>query len=122
KGRADLMVNGVSPAVLPQLEANPHVRVLTRAGTGYAYIGVNVRAGPLADPRVRQALCHAIDTEPIIHFKFHGLAVPATGLLPMDNWAYQPTAGCRYDPAKARALLDQAGLKDPDGEGPLPRL
>ena len=57
KGRADLAVNAVSPAVLPLLSDNGHLRVLTRAGTGFSYLAFNLRSGPLADARVRQAIC-----------------------------------------------------------------
>ncbi|MBX5480982.1 MAG: ABC transporter substrate-binding protein [Myxococcaceae bacterium] len=122
KGRADLVVNAVSPAVLPMLTKQPGIHVLTRPGTGYAYIGFNVRQGPLSDPRVRRAICHLVRTEPIVEYKFHGLAVPATGMIPKSHWAYTPTAGCRYDPAEAARLLDEAGYPDPDGPGGQPRL
>jgi peptide/nickel transport system substrate-binding protein len=122
KGRADLVVNGVSPAVLPMLEEKPGIQVLTREGTGYAYMGFNVRSGPLADPRVRRALCHLLDVSPIVEHKFHGLAVPAAGMLPRTHWAFAPTQGCRYDPAEAARLLDEAGYPDPDGPGGKPRL
>lgn len=122
KGRADLVVNAVSPAVLPMLRKKPGLRVLERPGTGYAYLGFNLRSGPLADVRVRRALCHLLEVEPIVEHKFHGLAVPATGMLPTTHWAYAPTAGCQYDPAEAARLLDAAGYPDPDGPGGQPRL
>jgi peptide/nickel transport system substrate-binding protein len=98
------------------------VRVLTAPGTGYAYMSFNVRSGPLADPRVRRAICHAVELPPVIEHKFHGLAAPATSLLPKNHWAYAPTAGCPHDPKKTAELLDAAGFPDPDGDGPLPRL
>jgi peptide/nickel transport system substrate-binding protein len=123
KGRADLVINAVSPAVLPVLRKEPGLRVLTRPGTGYAYLGFNLRSGPLADARVRQAVCHLVDVRPIVEHKFNGLAVPATGLLPSTHWAYSPSSeGCRYDPAEAARLLDAAGYPDPDGPGGQPRL
>ncbi len=123
KGRADLVVNAVSPAVLPVLRREERLTVLTRPGTGYAYMGMNLRRGPLADVRVRRALCHLVEPGPIVEYKFHGLAVPATGMIPRDHWAYAETEGCQYDPALAASLLDEAGYADPDGpEGPLPRL
>jgi peptide/nickel transport system substrate-binding protein len=76
----------------------------------------------LSDVRVRRAICEAIDVGPILEHKFHGLAIPATGMLPHDHWAYAPEPGCRHDLADAKRLLDQAGYPDPDGDGPRPRM
>jgi peptide/nickel transport system substrate-binding protein len=122
KGRADLVLNALSPAVLPALEREPSLRLLTKAGTGFAYLGFNLRNGPLADERVRRALCHLVDVEPLVTYKFHGLAVPANGMMPRTHWAWAPVAGCRYDPKEAARLLDEAGYPDPDGPGGAPRL
>ncbi len=122
KGRADLVLNALSPAVLPALEREPSLRVLQKPGTGFAYLGFNLRAGPLADARVRRALCHLVDVGPLVTYKFHGLAEPANGLLPRNHWAWAPVAGCRYDPQEAARLLDEAGYPDPDGPRGKPRL
>lgn len=122
KGRADLASGVVSPAVLPVLKDAPHLRVLSKPGTGLAYVGLNLREGPLADARVRRALCHLVDVGPLVRHKLHGLAQPAQGLLPRANWAWSPPAGCRYAPEEAARLLDAAGYPDPDGPGGKPRL
>jgi len=119
KGRADLSLNATSPAVIPVLEQNPHLQVLQRPGTGFAYLAFNVRSGPTADVRVRQALCHAVGVQAIVDAKFHGLAVPATGMLPRTHWAYHPTSGCARDLARAARLLDEAGYPL---RGKAPRL
>lgn len=109
KGRADLVIGAVSPAVFPMLESNPSLGVVALPGSAYAYLGLNVHQGPLADVRVRRAICSALDVRPIIDTKFHGLAQPATGMLPKAHWAYSPTAGCHRDLKLAAQLLDEAG-------------
>jgi peptide/nickel transport system substrate-binding protein len=109
KGRADLVVGAVSPSVFPSLQGNPGLQILSRPGTAYAYLGLNSRSGPLADVRIRRAICHAIDVQPIIEAKFHGFAEPATGMLPRSHWAYANTPGCRKDLALAARLLEDAG-------------
>ncbi|MFL5319448.1 MAG: ABC transporter substrate-binding protein, partial [Myxococcaceae bacterium] len=120
--RADLL-NAVAPPVLPVLQESENVQVRSEEGLGFAYLLPNVRSGPLSDVRVRQAICHGIDTKIVVDAKFHGLATPATGFLPSSHWAYLPTEGCSFDPARAMKLLDEAGYPDPDGPGgPLPRL
>lgn len=118
KGRADLTVGAVSPSLFPALAGEKRLRIRSRPGSAYAYLGLNVRSGPLADPRVRRAICHAIDVGPIIETKLHGYAEPATGMLPRSNWAYAKTPGCQWEPSRAIQLLQEAGY----GSSGKPRL
>ena len=77
----------------------------------------------LKDRRVRHALGYAIDRQAIVDHLRRGLARPAVGILPPASWAFEPGVfQFTHDPAKAIALLDEAGYRDPDGDGPQPRL
>ena len=64
-----------------------------------------------SDIRVRKALaCYAIDRKEIVKIAFKGQATPWAGIIPpgtMDT--VDVTAMCPYDPAKAKALLAEAG-------------
>ena len=92
-------------------------------GVDYQYIGVNLRDPILQNKLVRQAIASAIDRDAIIEHLRRGLAIHATGILPPVSWAFSPAvAEFKYDPARARELLDQAGYRDSDGDGPAPRL
>ncbi len=72
---------------------------------------------------MRHAIGYAIDRDAIIRYMRRGLARPATGLLPDQAWAFEPAVHrFTYDPARAMRLLDEAGYRDPDGEGTEPRL
>ena len=73
----------------------------------------------LADKRVRQAMWHAMDNEVIGKEMYHGLRFPATTLIiPVFAGFHDATnPGRAYDPEKAKALLDEAGFKDVDGDG-----
>jgi peptide/nickel transport system substrate-binding protein len=71
----------------------------------------------LADVRVRRAIAHAIDRETISARLFEGVQPPAKGILvPFDKNFTDDTVQYPYDPAKARALLTEAGWRPgPDG-------
>lgn len=123
KGTVDMVVNDLSPDVVHQLEKEKAVTIAESPGTDYAYVGINMRDPILKDRRVRHALGYAIDRQAIVDHLRRGLARPAVGVLPPASWAFEADVfEFRHDPAQAQALLDQAGYRDPDGDGPQPRL
>lgn len=84
---------------------------------GWSNFVFNMKDPVVSDRRVRQAFAHAIDMPPFITSVLLGLAKPATGPYPPGQWMYEPNV-TRYahDPARAKALLDEAGYAaGPDG-------
>ncbi|PJC71623.1 MAG: peptide-binding protein [Syntrophobacterales bacterium CG_4_8_14_3_um_filter_58_8] len=86
----------------------------------YTYMGYNLKNPLFADKRVRQAIAHAVNRVEIIDGVLLGLGKPATGPYKPGTWAYNPDVRAYpYDPAKAKALLAEAGWKDLNGDGVL---
>lgn len=66
----------------------------------------------LSDVRVRRAIAHAIDRETITNKLLHGYLEPSWGPFARANPAYDAKIQApAYDPARANALLDEAGYK-----------
>lgn len=89
-GRADLVVNGFSPTLLPALASAPGLRVNARPGANLTYLLVRTDRGVLADVRVRRALGEAIDREEVAKTFLAGRAQTADTMLPPAHWAYTP--------------------------------
>jgi len=122
KGAIDVVVNDLPPDIVHQFEGKDFY-ITKSAGLDYSYLGINLLDPVLKDKRVRHAIGYAIDRRAIVDYLRRGLARPATGLIPSQAWAYEPDIfQFTYDPRRARQLLDEAGYRDPDGDGPLPRL
>jgi peptide/nickel transport system substrate-binding protein len=67
----------------------------------------------LADPRVREALQYAIDRTALIDVIEGGIGAPTTQLYNEgDPWHVPDLPAYSYDPDKARALLEEAGVSD----------
>jgi peptide/nickel transport system substrate-binding protein/oligopeptide transport system substrate-binding protein len=74
------------------------------------YIAINTTRGPLRDLRVRQALNHAVDIPTILANLMGGRGTLAAGAVPPGLEGYDSArARYAYDPARARALLQEAG-------------
>jgi peptide/nickel transport system substrate-binding protein len=75
----------------------------------------------LSDPRVRQAIMHAIDKKTIVARVENGFASPAEAISPSANPAWipkiPPNEVYNFDLAKANKILDDAGYKDTNGDG-----
>ncbi|HEY0436068.1 MAG TPA: ABC transporter substrate-binding protein, partial [Phenylobacterium sp.] len=67
---------------------------------------------PTKDKRVRQAIAMAIDRDTIITALQQGFAKPVDVVLTPANFGYVPDVkGWPFDPARARALLHEAGAE-----------
>ncbi len=85
---------------------------------GYTFAAFNLKSPLFDDVRVRRALDTAVDRKEIIDGVLLGLGREVTGPFSPDSWAYNPDAAAAvFDPAKARALLEEAGWRDSDGDG-----
>jgi len=121
-GSADLTQNTVRADLVDDVRKR-RLKVLSAPSAVLTYLMFQNEDPLLRDARVRRAIAHAVDREKIIRAKMGNHAVMATGLLAPAHWAYEPGVDrYPYDPARARALLDEAGHPDPDGAGPRPRF
>ncbi|WP_296231709.1 ABC transporter substrate-binding protein [uncultured Pseudomonas sp.] len=78
-----------------------------------AFVGINSQHAPLDKPQVRQAINLAFDKASYVKAVFEGSAEPANGPYPPNTWSYaSELPGYAHEPAKARALLAEAGLAD----------
>jgi peptide/nickel transport system substrate-binding protein len=102
-----------------RLKQTPGVRVLTADNTSYTYFGFRQDLAPFDDLRVRRALYHAVDVQAIVREVLQGYGAVATGQFPPGSWAFDPSVKpYAYDPARAKALLAEAGWK-PGADGVL---
>ncbi len=122
-GSGDLVQNGVNPLLLDVLRQYPNLEVRSAPSISYNYLGFNLDDPVLGRKEVRQAIAYALDREAVLRSRFRGTAQLASGMLAPGHWAYEPDVRrYPYDPERARRMLDAAGLVDPDGPGPAPRL
>ncbi len=74
------------------------------------YVKTSDGKNPFLDVRVRRALYYGINEDAIIKFIMKGFAAPAAQFHPDVVVGYDPTIKrVKYDPAKAKKLLAQAG-------------
>ena len=115
-GEVDI-VSRLSPDEAASLEGVAGVNIIEYPTNRVYYIAFNnLTSGvgqPTEDPRVRQALNHAVDVEGIIDALFNGNGVRATGLMTAADFGYNHAlTPYSYDPDRARELLAEAGYAE----------
>lgn len=112
-GEVDVMSyegGGVPVSDLDRLQKVPTLNVLPNIDAGLpTYLQFNFAQPFLKDARVRQAMIYAIDREKIIATVRRGTGSISNTMFPA-KWAQAPDLNpYKYDPAKARQLLKDAG-------------
>ncbi len=93
---------------LKQLPANSKLKVA--GALQYMWLGMNTEHPKLKDIRVRQAIQHAVDTKSVIDGAYAGTAEPSAGIVCPGLVGKRDEPKYSYDPAKARQLLNEAGV------------
>jgi peptide/nickel transport system substrate-binding protein len=105
---------GLSPDLEPELRGLG-ARLVRRLTPTVSFIAAHTipDASPLKDPRVRFALNLAVNRQAIIDNVLGGAVDPAAQLTFPGAFGYDPAlAPYPYDPAKAKALLAEAGFPE----------
>jgi len=111
-GDLDAFSNMPAPESLPALEADPRFSVVIGTTEGETILAMNHRRPPLDDIRVRRAIAHAIDRQAVIDGAMFGHGTPIGSHFAPHHPAYVDLTGVTpYDPARARALLTEAGVE-----------
>jgi peptide/nickel transport system substrate-binding protein len=116
-GAVDIaLADDIDTVVSKRLRANPNIVASTHGYEGVGEIQVfemNQRRWPFSDRRFRQAFMHALDRDFIVNAINFGQGKVATSPIPSSAPYYDPRVLTRYDynPATARAMLDEMGLK-----------
>ncbi|WP_137177348.1 peptide ABC transporter substrate-binding protein [Roseomonas sp. AR75] len=99
-------------AVALERRVGNRFRIGYKPGLIYEHLDVNHDTPLLADRRVRQALILATDRAQIVQRLFDGRQTLAHGNVNPLDWVYdQSIRQWPYDPARARALLEEAGWR-----------
>jgi ABC-type transport system substrate-binding protein len=123
-GRVDIapLPTSLSPDAVKRLEQDPNLQVKAFPGSNVRLLTLNTESAPLNNVKVRQAIAYGIDRESLIKNLMLNLAKISHSIIPEESWAYSTGQIYSYDPAKAKQLLDEAGFRDPDGDGPRMRF
>ncbi|MCO8590684.1 glutathione ABC transporter substrate-binding protein GsiB [Burkholderia multivorans] len=107
-GQADMAFR-IPYEQVPDLKSNPKLDIVERPSIVARYVSLNMQQKPFDNLKVRQALNYAINKEALVKVAFSGFATPSTGVVPPGVEFSTKTGPWPYDPAKARALLKEAG-------------
>lgn len=105
------MIEYVPWQSMAAVEADPRLKLDAVEGP-FMDVLFNGTKPPFNDPRVRRAVAHAVKRDDIVKAAFFGRGKPLEGLPIVEGtpWYDEKLAhGWNYDPARAKALLTEAG-------------
>ena len=114
RGEVDILGDNVPPADVARVTTDPQWKpyVYSQPLIATTYLFMNMTAKPFDDIKVRQALSWAVDRDRLVKLQ-SGQAVSLYQIYPQNLPGSEPDkVYYGYDPAKAKALLAEAGYPD----------
>jgi peptide/nickel transport system substrate-binding protein len=111
RGETDLQLH-LPTADVAFVKGLADVKLIAAPSYAWWHFWLNSEDPVLRERGVRQALAHGLDRATIAGTVMAGLVGPLHAALPPAHWAHNPgVRAYAYDPARAAALLDEAGWK-----------
>ncbi|MDJ1156655.1 ABC transporter substrate-binding protein [Chelatococcus sp. SYSU_G07232] len=111
-GRVDIVTDPLPISAIPIVNSDPRLKVESITGPTVQALRFNTRTGITKDETVRKALIMAVDRDAIIKQMLGGQAKPIASFQSELSFGYDPALKpLPFDPAKAKQLLAQAGVK-----------
>lgn len=108
-GSGEMDLVQISPTDLQTVQDMQNVTVVSKPSPGFVRIAVNQSQPRFADPRVRQAMLHAVDRKALVDTLLAGKGSVLNSSY-LTSWALpSDLEQYAYDPAKAKSLLAGAG-------------
>ncbi len=105
-----VFANNIAPDQIERIKKMPNAEVVQSSSARFIYCGMRCDRKPLSDVRVRQAINYAVNKEAIVKDIMRGYGQAANSPLPpMIFAASTELKPWPYDPARAKALLKEAG-------------
>lgn len=123
-GRVDIapLPTSLSPDAINRLGQDPNLQVKTFNGSNVVLLTINTSSAPVDNAKLRQAIAYGIDRQTLVNNLLKGYGKVAHSIIPEESWSYSPGQTYSFDQAAAKRLLDEAGFRDPDGDGPRMRF
>ncbi|MGG1312295.1 ABC transporter substrate-binding protein [Cohnella laeviribosi] len=112
-GEIDFASFSATQENIEKLKSLGFVNILPYTPSTYGYLQVNLEHEALKDKKVRQAIAYGLDRQSIYVDANQGAGAVANIPSSPISWAYTEEGinPYKYDPEKAKALLDEAGWK-----------
>jgi len=120
KGEVDTERYETPPSLIPEVVADPNLKLVPSTGIWMVNVEFNIREGPLSDVWVRRAIAHAINKQEIVDRVMLGWGKVANSVLPKCWYPqyYNPDIPIyEYNVTKANQILEEHGYIDVDGDG-----
>jgi peptide/nickel transport system substrate-binding protein len=109
-GDVDAFPNLGAPELFSEFQKDARFKAVAGNTEGEIVAGLNSAKKPFDDPRVRRALMHAVDRKTLVEGAYSGFGQPIGSFFSPNHPAFvDMTSVVPYDPAKAKALLAEAG-------------
>ncbi len=107
--------DNVAPQDIATVRGNSGLKIVNRPPFNVAYVGMNQSIPPMNNILVREAVAYGLDRAGVVNAFYGGRGQQTNQFLPPQLFGYAKTGvpSYPYNPDKAKALLQQAGLTLP---------
>jgi peptide/nickel transport system substrate-binding protein len=104
----------VEPQDVQTIEGDSNLQILDRPAFNVGYVTINQKIPPFDKIEVRQAVAAGLDREAVVKNFYAGRGEVAKEFMPSSLFGYaDDVMTYTYDPAKAKSLLQKAGVSIP---------